>query len=97
MGWEGVDAVYYIGKMISQEKLSGLVKLPCKIVQFGFRKNMGTEAILALRIIIQKRIRKDMQTFIAYVDIEKAFDNVIWTLMFNMMTRVGIRRQETAV
>jgi hypothetical protein len=52
-----------------------------------------------LRIIIQKRIRKDKQTFIAFVDIEKAFDNVNWTLMFNMIKRVGykIRRQETAV
>lgn len=47
--------------------------------QFGFRKNRGTrEAILALGIIIQKRIRKNKQTFIAFVDIEKAFDNVNW-------------------
>jgi hypothetical protein len=45
--------------------------------QFGFRRNMGTrEAILALRIIIQKIIRKDKQTFTSFVDIEKAFDNV---------------------
>ncbi|VVC34843.1 Endonuclease/exonuclease/phosphatase,Reverse transcriptase domain [Cinara cedri] len=44
--------------------------------QFGFRKNMGTrEAILALRIIIEKRIRKDKPTYIAFVDVEKAFDN----------------------
>jgi len=53
--------------------------------QFSFRKNMGTrEEILALRIIIQKRIRKDKQTFIAFVDIEKAFDNVNWKLMFKI-------------
>jgi hypothetical protein len=38
--------------------------------QFGFRKNMGTrEAILALRIIIEIRIRKDKPTYIAFVDI----------------------------
>jgi len=95
LGWERVDAVYYIGKMILQEKFSGPVKLSCKIFQFGFRKKMGTrEAILALRIIIQKRIRKNMQIFIAFVDIEKAFDNVNWTLMFNMMTRVGIKHAD---
>jgi hypothetical protein len=63
--------------------------------QFGFRKNRGTrEAILALRIIIQKRIRKNKQTFIAFVDIEKAFDNVNWKLMFNIMTRVGIKHAD---
>lgn len=62
--------------------------------RFGFKKNMGTrEAILALRIIIQKRIKKDKQTFITFVDIKKAFDNVNWTLMFNMMTRMGINTQ----
>jgi len=45
--------------------------------QFGFTKNRGTrEAILALRLIIEKRIRKDKSTFITFVDIEKTFDNV---------------------
>jgi len=53
---------------------------------------MGTrEAILALRIIIQKRIRKDEKTFIAFVDIEKTFDNVNWKVMFKMMKRLGIK------
>jgi hypothetical protein len=45
--------------------------------QFGFRKNMGTrEVILALRLIIEKTIRKYRSTFIAFVYIEKAFNNV---------------------
>lgn len=53
---------------------------------------MGTmEAILALRIIIQKRIRKDKQTFIGFVYIEKAFDNVNWKVMFKIMKRLGIK------
>jgi len=60
--------------------------------QFGFRRNMEMrEAILVLRVIIQKRIRKDKQTFIAFGDIEKAFDNVNWKVMFNMMKRLGIK------
>ena len=59
--------------------------------QFGFRKNRGTrEAILALRLIIEKRIRKDKSTFIAFVDIEKAFDNVNWEIMFKMLRRAGV-------
>ncbi|VVC30385.1 Endonuclease/exonuclease/phosphatase,Reverse transcriptase domain [Cinara cedri] len=61
--------------------------------QFGFRKNMGTrEAILALRIIIEKRIRKDKPTYIAFVDIEKAFDNVNWAIMFKILKRAGEAR-----
>lgn len=63
--------------------------------QFGFRKNMGMrEAIFALRIIIQKRIRKDKHTFIASVDIEKTFDNVNWMIIFNTMTRMGIKHAD---
>lgn len=47
--------------------------------QFGFRMNMDTrETILALRTIIEKLIRKDKPTYIAFVDIEKAFDKVTY-------------------
>lgn len=45
--------------------------------QFGFRKSIGTrEAILTLRILLKKQIRRNKDTFIAFVDLEKAFDNV---------------------
>ena len=44
--------------------------------QFGFRRNVGTrEAILTLRLILEKRLRKGKPTFMAFVDLEKAFDN----------------------
>jgi len=60
--------------------------------QFGFRRDMGTrETICTLRIIIQKRIRKDKHTFIPFVDIETAFDNVNWKVMFYTMKRLGIK------
>lgn len=53
---------------------------------------MGTrEAILALRLIVEKGIRKNKLTFIAFVDIEKAFDNVNWEIMFKMMNRAGMQ------
>lgn len=56
---------------------------------------MGTrEAILALRIIMEKRIRKDKPTYIAFVDIEKAFDNVNWAIMFKILKRAGIEYTE---
>lgn len=42
--------------------------------QFGFIKNMGTrKAILALGTNIEKIIRKDKPTYIAFVDKEKAW------------------------
>jgi|UniRef100_A0A2S2R9T8 ACT domain-containing protein len=56
---------------------------------------MGTrEAILALRLILEKRIRKDKSTFIVFVDIEKAFDKVNWEITFEIMKRAEIATTE---
>jgi hypothetical protein len=45
--------------------------------QFSFRKNRGTrEAILCLRIVIEKSIRVNTTLYLAFVDLEKAFENV---------------------
>ena len=47
--------------------------------QFAFRKSRGTkEAILSLRLLLEKRMEKNKPTFVAFVDLEKAFDNVDW-------------------
>lgn len=51
--------------------------------QFGFRSVKGTrKAILALRQVIEKQSRKMKITYIAFVDLEKAFDNVKWKTIF---------------
>jgi hypothetical protein len=74
------------------KRIEGKIEQSLTEDQFRFRRNMGTrKTILALRIIIQKRIRKDKQTFIAFVDIEKALDNVNWKVMFIMMKRLRIK------
>ncbi|XKL68323.1 hypothetical protein PGB90_003814 [Kerria lacca] len=45
--------------------------------QFGFRKGRGTrEAILCLRLLLEKRMKKRLDTYVAFVDLKKAFDNV---------------------
>jgi len=59
--------------------------------QYGFRKNKGTrEAILSLRVMLEKQIDRQKKTFMAFVDLEKAFDNVNWKVLFNIMNNVGI-------
>ena len=51
--------------------------------QFGFRRDVGTrEAILTLRLILEDRIKKNRPTVLAFVDLEKAFDNVNWNKLF---------------
>jgi len=56
---------------------------------------MGTrEAILALRLIVEKIIRKNKSTFIAFVDIVEAFDNVNWEIMIKILKRAGVATME---
>lgn len=58
--------------------------------QFGFRKNRGIrEAIICLRIIIEKIFRIIKPLFTAFLDLEKVFDNVKWTKLFKIMRDIG--------
>lgn len=66
--------------------------------QFGFRRGRGTrEAILALRLIIQKNLRKKKKVFITFSDLEKAFDNVNWNKMFAILKERGIKWKDRRV
>ena len=45
--------------------------------QFGFKKERGTrEALISLRLIQKGKLRIGKPTFIAFVDLERRFDNV---------------------
>ena len=66
--------------------------------QFGFRKNKGTrEAILALRLITAKRTSAGKKTAIAFIDLEKAFDNVNWRIIFQILERLGVKYRDRRV
>ena len=59
--------------------------------QFGFRKNRGTrEAILCLRVMVEKTIHVNKPLYVAFVDLEKAFDNVEWNKMFRLLEKLGM-------
>lgn len=66
--------------------------------QFGFRRGKGTrEVILALRQVMKKQNRKMKTTYIAFVDLEKAFVNVKWKTIFNTLKRVGITYKDRRI
>lgn len=60
--------------------------------QFGLRRSLGTrEAIVKLRILLEKQIRRNKNAFIAFVDLEKAFVNVQWNQLFDTLEKIGIK------
>ena len=66
--------------------------------QFGFRKGRGTrDAVLAIRIILEKRLSKDKNTYIAFVDLEKAFDSVDWKQLFTIMKEAKINYKDRRI
>jgi hypothetical protein len=62
-----------------------------KLIRNSFKKNSGTrEAILRLRIMIERSIHEKMHLHIALVDLKKAFDNVEWEEIFGLLGKPGI-------
>lgn len=58
--------------------------------QFGFRPGKKTrDALLAFRTILERRINKNRSTYIVFVNIEKAFDNVDCKRLFETMRQIG--------
>ncbi|KAL4131689.1 hypothetical protein QTP88_008968 [Uroleucon formosanum] len=59
--------------------------------QYGFRKNKGTrEVILGLRVILEKQIERQKITYMAFVDLEKAFDSINWTSILKILEETKI-------
>ncbi|KAF0752816.1 craniofacial development protein 2-like [Aphis craccivora] len=59
--------------------------------QFGFRQGIGTrEAILAIRVLTERRLNVNRNTFTTFIDLEKAFDTVNWAILMNSMKKTRI-------
>jgi len=39
---------------------------------------------------LKNKFRRNKETFIVFVDLEKAFDNVKWNMLFNILKTIGI-------
>lgn len=41
--------------------------------------------------MVEKQIRRNKETFIAFGDLDKAFDTVQWNELFEILKRLGIK------
>ena len=59
--------------------------------QFGFRRGKGTrEAIGSLRILAERCMEQGKKLHICFVDYEKAFDRGDWTILMDVLKRLGV-------
>ena len=63
--------------------------------QFGFRRGKGTrEAIAVLRVLGERRLQHGKDTYICFVDYEKAFDRVNWCKLMETLKKIGVDRRD---
>jgi len=59
---------------IIKNRLKGKIEDQLGKEQFGFRRERGTrEAVLALKLIIERRLDMNLPTYITFIDLEKSF------------------------
>ena len=63
--------------------------------QFGYRSERGTrDAIGAMRQLTERRLEIGRDTYICFIDFEKAFDKLNWTKMLEIMKNIGIDHRD---
>lgn len=66
--------------------------------QYGFRRQKGIrEAILGLLVLIEKQIDRNKVTYLAFIDLEKAFDKVNWNKMLLVLREIGVEQQDLRI
>jgi len=69
-----------------KNRLNGKIEDQIGKVQFGFRRERETrEAILSLRLIIERSLDVNLPTYITFIDLEKTFNKVDWFLLFGTL------------
>ena len=63
--------------------------------QFGFRKSKGTrDAIGLMRIILESVLDVKEEMCLCFIDWQKAFDCVDWTILLEMLRNIGVNWRE---
>ena len=75
---------------VIDERLKSKVEETTDEAQFGFRRRKGTRnAILVLKMLMERAIEKQKDLYMCFVDFEKAFDRVRHELLIDRLRRIG--------
>ena len=78
--YRGITLLSHIMKLLERildKKLREIVEQELGEEQLGFRKGRGTtDGMFSLRQLVEKRLERQGHMALAFVDLEKAFDNI---------------------
>ena len=92
--YRGISLLSIAGKVYGKIVVERVQKITESMIseeQGGFRKGRGcVDQIFSLRIIIEKMLAKGKKVYAAFMDLEKAYDRVDWTAMWDVLKVYGI-------
>ena len=93
--YRGISLMSIVGKVFARV-LNERVKMATvdKVMdeQGGFRTGRGcNDQIFAVKQIVEKTIEKDRKTYMAFVDLEKAYDNVSREKLWKVLYAYGVK------
>ena len=93
--YRGISLMSIVGKVFARV-LNERVKMATvdKVMdeQGGFRTGRGcNDQIFAVKQIVEKTIEKDKKTYMAFVDLEKAYDNVSREKLWKVLYAYGVK------
>ena len=101
--YRGISLVSHAGKVLLKvvaRRLSACCEVKGLLPeeQFGFRRNRSTAGMMVVVLRLQEIGRKaGVSLFMCFIDLQKAYDTVDRTLLWQVLTRIGVPPQMIAV
>ena len=90
-----ISLMSVVGKVFAQvlnERVKGLTVDKVMDEQGGFRAGRGwNDQIFVVKQIVEKTIEKDKKTYMAFVDLEKAYDSVSREKLWKVLDEYGVK------
>ena len=89
-----LEIAYKIVAIIINKRLQPLIERLDHENQCGFRKGRGcTDAVFTVKMAIKKRREHNLETWILFLDLVKAFDRVPRELLWCVLSKFGVPKK----
>jgi len=95
--YRGLGLIAHKGKLLERLIMNRLMphvkSIPNALDDFNFGYKGGlspTDAIFVSRLLAQASIARDLPVYEAWIDLVKAYDNVIWEILWGILRRLGV-------
>lgn len=89
-----LNSAYKVLSLILLSRIEAYASNQIGEYQAGFRRNRSTtDQIHSLRNILEKRVERDIETYILFIDFKKSYDCLVRNAIWNAMYDLGIPKK----